>query len=118
MAAMRGLDEYSVTTVYTDMTPEKQKDPNSVKMITNEYIAHWFCRASLEYGVHHLGIYGYRKNIGSLYLESDIYEEENIEKLEQLRWIQNGVNIGVNYVNESCIEINTPEDLAKWKLLH
>jgi len=126
-AAEKRLNEYSVSTIYTNMTPEKQKDPNTVKMISNEDYAHWFCRAGLGYGFHHLGIYGYRKkslsrgyrkNIADSYLEFDISKEEEIEKLEQLRWIQNGIKIGINYVDESCIEINTPEDLAEWKLLH
>ena len=43
------------------------------------------------------------------------FPEEDIEKLEQLRWIQNGIKIGVVEVEFDGIEINTPEDLEKWQ---
>ena len=41
-------------------------------------------------------------------------KEEDIEKLEQLRWLQNNIDIGVIKVDFNGIEINTPEDLDKW----
>ena len=41
--------------------------------------------------------------------------EEDIEQLEQLRGIQNGVKLGVVEVEFDGIEINTPEDLALWQ---
>ena len=53
------LEAAMVATAYTPMDPALRKDPNSVKLIHNGKRAHWFCRASLEYGDHHLGVYGY-----------------------------------------------------------
>jgi len=50
-----------------------------------------------------------------MYSASTKFVEEDIEKLEQLRWIQNGVRIGVVEVEFDGIEINTPEDLEKWQ---
>jgi len=41
-------------------------------------------------------------------------KEEEIEKLEQLRWLQNNIDIGIVKVDFDGIEINTPEDLEKW----
>ncbi|MBR19577.1 MAG: hypothetical protein CMA64_05475 [Euryarchaeota archaeon] len=113
-AASEALEFNTVSTIYTDMPEDKQNDPNTVKMVSNEVHAHWFCRASLPYGFHHLGVYGYKKEMADIYLNAVKYNEEEIEKLEQLRWIQNGVDIGVHYVPEPCIEINTPEDLQSW----
>jgi len=112
------LDKYLVSTIFTDMPGDKLQDKNTVKMISNGDEAHWFCRASLEYGYHHLGVYGYTKEAANLYIDSVQYSAEKKEKLEQLRWIQNGVRIGAEYVPDNCIEINTPEDLAEWKVLH
>ena len=117
-AAELGLEDYTVSTIYTDMPELQRKNPNTVKMISNAYEAHWFCRASLDYGYHHLGVYGYKKYMGEIYLNLAKYQEEEIEKLEQLRWIQHGIRIGAEYVKSSCMEINTPDDLIKWKSLN
>jgi len=114
-AIEKKLDDYPVATAYTKMTTEKQLDPNSVKMIHNGKTAHWFCRAPLEYGDHHLGVYGYRLEELIKYRELKKYNEEEKEQLEQLRWIQNDVTIGVTEVEFDGLEINTPEDLEEWK---
>ena len=108
------LDLYDVTTAYTTMEKRLQKDPNCVKLIRTGDYANWFCRASLEYGDWHLGIYGYRSGLAQILKESKPSREEEIEKLEQLRWIQNGVEIGCVEVQFNGTEINTPEDLKQW----
>lgn len=109
------LEDKDVVTAYTEMSTEQRKDPNSVKIIHNGKYANWFCRASLDYGDHHLGIYGYSNRALQLYQTLKKHKEEEIEKLEQLRWLQNGFKIGVTKVNFEGIEINTKEDLEKWK---
>lgn len=114
-AVEKKLDDYSVSTAYTKMSKENQQDPNSVKMIHNGDTAHWFCRAPLEYGDHHLGVYGYRLEQIATYRNLKKYKEEEKEQLEQLRWIQNDVTIGVTEVEFDGIEINTPQDLERWK---
>ena len=108
------LDLYDVATAYTKMEKRLQKDPNCVKLIRTGDYAHWFCRASLEYGDHHLGIYGYRSGLAQILKESNPSAEEEIEQLEQLRWIQNNVEIGCVEVDFKGTEINTPEDLKRW----
>lgn len=108
------LDLYDVATAYTKMEKRLQKDPNCVKLIRTGDYAHWFCRASLEYGDHHLGIYGYRSGLAQILKESNPSAEEEIEQLEQLRWIQNNVEIGCVEVDFNGTEINTPEDLKRW----
>lgn len=103
-----------VATAYTPMDFNLRNDPNTVKMIHSRGRAHWFLRASLMYGDHHLGVYGYNREAKAMYNISTKFPEEDIEKLEQLRWIQNGIKIGVVEVEFDGIEINTPEDLEKW----
>jgi CMP-2-keto-3-deoxyoctulosonic acid synthetase len=44
-----------------------------------------------------------------------VTEEETIEKLEQLRWLKNGWQIGINPVYYNGVEINTPEDVEAWQ---
>jgi len=115
LAVENELYRSDVATAYTPMDFNLRNDPNSVKMIHSRGRAHWFLRASLEYGDHHLGIYGYNREAKAMYNASTKFVEEDIEKLEQLRWIQNGVRIGVVEVEFDGIEINTPEDLEKWQ---
>jgi 3-deoxy-manno-octulosonate cytidylyltransferase (CMP-KDO synthetase) len=109
------LQRSDVATAYTAMDFNLRSDPNSVKMIHSRGRAHWFLRASLTYGDHHLGVYGYNREAKIVYNTSKRYEEENIEKLEQLRWIQNGQKVGVVEVEFNGTEINTPQDLERWE---
>jgi 3-deoxy-manno-octulosonate cytidylyltransferase (CMP-KDO synthetase) len=108
------LGFYHVSTVYTQMPKELQNDPNTVKLIRHENRALWFGRGFKGYGDWHLGVYGYTREILAKYWSYVKYPEEQIEQLEQLRWIKNGVQIGVNEIEWSGIEINTPEDARKW----
>ena len=107
------LDHYTVSTLYTDLPENMKEDPNTVKMITNGDIAHWFGRG-FKYGHHHLGIYGYRKTALKSYYHRAPSEYEIIEELEQLRWFEGGLRIGVDMVQFNGIEINTPEDAERW----
>jgi len=109
------LNEYDVVTPYTKMSDEQRNDPNSVKIIHNGKTAKWFGRGITGYGDHHLGVYGYKNYLLNSYSALKVYPEEEIERLEQLRWIQNDVTIGVVKVEFNGIEINTKEDLNKWQ---
>ena len=71
-----------------------------------------------RYGDHHLGIYGYTTETLSRYHKLTKYEEESIEKLEQLRWLQNDIEISMAEVVFDGIEINTPHDYLLWKHIH
>ena len=115
-AVEKELQRSDVSTAYTPMDFNLRSDPNSVKMIHSRGRAHWFLRASLTYGDHHLGVYGYNREAKAMYNASTKYIEEDMEKLEQLRWIQNGMRIGAVEVEFDGIEINTPEDLEKWQI--
>jgi 3-deoxy-D-manno-octulosonate cytidylyltransferase len=106
----------AVVTAYTEMEERLRHDPNAVKMIHTNGSVHWFCRASLPYGDHHLGIYGYCKHALLSYPDLPRHSTEDIEKLEQLRWLSNGWRLNAVPVSFSGIEINSPEDLQRWRL--
>jgi len=110
------LKHYPVTTVFTDMPKDKQNDPDSVKMVRAGDQALWFGRGMTGYGEWHLGVYGYRRNSLEIYPNMLVELEERVEKLEQLRWLKNGWDIGCLHVDFDGIEINTPEDLKSWNL--
>jgi 3-deoxy-manno-octulosonate cytidylyltransferase (CMP-KDO synthetase) len=108
------LVDHDVATLKHPMHPDQQHDPNTVKVISSDSEAHWFCRAPLKYGDWHYGIYAYRTPALKCYRNLTSYPEESIESLEQLRWIQNGYTIGITDAGYAA-EINTPTDLESFK---
>lgn len=109
-----GLLSYTVSTVFTDLPTELQNDPSSVKMIRAGDKALWFGRGMTGYGNWHLGVYGYRRHALEMYQSLSVPIEEEVEKLEQLRWLKAGWDIGCLHTEFNGIEINTPDDLEKW----
>jgi 3-deoxy-manno-octulosonate cytidylyltransferase (CMP-KDO synthetase) len=112
------LKNYSVTTIFTDMPKDKQNDPNSVKMVRGGDQALWFGRGMTGYGDWHLGVYGYKRNALEMYSGLEVTQEEQVEKLEQLRWLKNGWQIGCLSVQYNGVEINSPEDVEEWHSKH
>jgi len=109
------LQYYPISTVWTDMPDEMQADPNSVKMVRAGDQCLWFGRGMTGYGHWHLGIYGYRRDALELYPSMEVTQEEEIEQLEQLRWLKNGWQIGCSSVYFNGVEINSPEDVEVWQ---
>ena len=109
------LKNYSVTTVCTTLPEEKQQDLNTVKVIRSADKCLWFGRGFAGYGERHLGVYGYKRNPLEFYSTMPVTVEEQIEQLEQLRWLKGGWDMGCLPVEFNGIEINTPEDLRSWQ---
>jgi 3-deoxy-manno-octulosonate cytidylyltransferase (CMP-KDO synthetase) len=109
------LSKGQIVTAYTVMDDITRSSPNTVKLIHNESIAHWFCRVPLKYGDQHLGVYGYSRSCLLRYLELPSSIGEVTESLEQLRWLNAGYSIHVVEVNFDGVEINCPEDLVIWE---
>ena len=108
------LKYYPISTVWTDMPKEMQNNPDSVKMVRAGDQCLWFGRGMTGYGHWHLGIYGYRRDALELYSNLEVTQEEEVEKLEQLRWLKSGWQIGCSSVYFKGIEINSPEDVDIW----
>jgi len=105
-----------VTSCYTEMSDEDRADPNTVKVIHDEDgKAMWFLRSSLPYGDQHLGVYAYPTDILLEYDELKETKLEDMENLEQLRFLMNDIDIMLIEVEYSGSEINTEQDLKKWK---
>ena len=110
-----GIDP--IHTLYTDMPEDFCDDPNTVKLvISNLDDALWFGRGITGYGEKHLGIYGYTREALEMYPTLKVTKEEEIEQLEQLRWLKSGWSIGCSYVKFDGIEINHPTDAAKYNI--
>ena len=117
-SCVKQLTCYPVSTVFTDMPEELQNNPSSVKLVRSTNNALWFGRGMTGYGDWHLGVYGYTRRALEVYLGMRVTQEEEVEKLEQLRWLKNGWQIGVFPCKFSGIEINTPEELEQWNKLN
>jgi 3-deoxy-manno-octulosonate cytidylyltransferase (CMP-KDO synthetase) len=108
-------------------TAQQVSDPNIVKVIigrNNKAI--YFSRSPIPYDreksgvgnvkqyLRHIGIYAYRKKF---LLEITALPQtplEKMEKLEQLRAIENGYSILVGKVKHTCDGIDTPEQYAEF----
>lgn len=107
---------------------EELFDSNVVKVVFDDYKrALYFSRQAIPFqrGVDnsdwlsktnyykHIGIYGYRTDILSQIVVMPVGKFEMAESLEQLRWLENGLNIKVDITDFESIAIDTPEDLLK-----
>ncbi|MBI4945524.1 MAG: 3-deoxy-manno-octulosonate cytidylyltransferase [Bacteroidetes bacterium] len=61
----------------------------------------------------HVGIYGYRSDILAEITKLERSPLEIAESLEQLRWLENGYKIVVEFTDIESHSIDTPEDLKK-----
>ncbi|OFY90289.1 MAG: 3-deoxy-manno-octulosonate cytidylyltransferase [Bacteroidetes bacterium RIFCSPLOWO2_12_FULL_31_6] len=61
----------------------------------------------------HIGIYGYRTAVLKKISQLPLSPLEKKEKLEQLRWLENGYSIKVAITTHEGIAIDTPADLEK-----
>lgn len=65
----------------------------------------------------HIGIYAYRKSALMDFTQWEITPLEAVEKLEQLRYLENGVSIKMVITDGSPVSIDTPEDYQHAKNL-
>ncbi len=79
------------------------------------YIRDVECEEWMEYHTyyHHLGMYAYRFDVLTDITQLPQSSLEKAEKLEQLRWLENGYNIFVGVTNKRSVGIDTPEDLRQ-----
>jgi 3-deoxy-manno-octulosonate cytidylyltransferase (CMP-KDO synthetase) len=68
----------------------------------------------VSYGYHHAGIYAYRMNALRQYQRLSQGHYEQMEQLEQLRWLENGYRIFAKITTPIAGEINTKEDYETW----
>lgn len=104
-------------------------NPNNVKVVVNKNgDALYFSRAFIPFprdekseGVYfkHIGIYAYRKHALMQFTQLGESMLEKTEKLEQLRYLENGFRIRLAVTDVSTIGIDTESDLEKarnlWK---
>ena len=63
----------------------------------------------------HLGLYGYRADLLAKFALLPMGKLEQIEKLEQLRVLENGYEIACDVTDDPTIGVDTPEDAVKFE---
>lgn len=113
-----------VGTLKTPAAPEDIPNPNAVKVVTDMTgRALYFSRSTVPYDrdgsqpryFKHLGIYAYRKPALDRFVGLPESTLERGERLEQLRFLENGIPIYVAEISYDSVGVDTEEDLARVK---
>jgi len=112
--------ETHVTTLKTPLGTEEEQNPNVVKVVTGTGgQALYFSRAAIPYHRNpssslpyykHLGLYGYAREALERYRQLPPSPLEQAERLEQLRFLENGIPIQVSETALDTIGVDTEED--------
>jgi len=103
--------------------PKEIEDPNFVKLVVDKNMnALFFSRSVIPFArdkeapvtyYEHIGVYAFRKQALLDFTDWQITPLEAAEKIECLRFLENGVPIRMIVTDYLGIEIDTPEDLQK-----
>ena len=125
IASLLGVMEDPMVPVGTLMTPATAIDipnPNAVKVVTDSSgRALYFSRVAIPFdrdGISpryfkHLGFYAYRKATLDRFVTLPESFLEKSERLEQLRFLENGIPIYVGETPHDSIGVDTEEDLQR-----
>lgn len=111
-----------VGTVKTPCSAEEVNNPNAVKVVTApDGSALYFSRATIPFDrdanhpryYKHLGLYAYRKPALDQFVSWPESALEKIERLEQLRFLENGIPIHVGETPFDSVGVDTEEDLKR-----
>jgi 3-deoxy-manno-octulosonate cytidylyltransferase (CMP-KDO synthetase) len=115
-----------VGTLKTTSTAADVSNPNAVKVVTDAMgQALYFSRATIPHDrdgtgpryYKHLGFYAYRKAALDRFVALPESSLERSERLEQLRFLENGIPIFVGQTPYDTIGVDTEEDLQRVELV-
>jgi len=125
IASLLHVMENGSVQVGTLMTPAAEVDvanPNAVKVVTDlSGRALYFSRATIPFDrdgarpryFKHLGFYAYRKDALETIVTLPESSLEKSERLEQLRFLENGIPIHVGETPHDSVGVDTEEDLQR-----
>ncbi len=125
IATLLQVMENPATQVGTLMTQAAKSDianPNAVKVVTDlSGRALYFSRATIPFAregagpryFKHLGLYAYRKPALDRFVTLPESSLEKSERLEQLRFLENGIPIYVGETPHDSVGVDTEEDLQR-----
>jgi 3-deoxy-manno-octulosonate cytidylyltransferase (CMP-KDO synthetase) len=109
---------FQIMTPVAKVNKEVADFNSNVKVVVNNTgKALYFSRNLIPFGanefLYHIGIYGFRKKTLAEFVQLPQSPLEKYENLEQLRAMENNIDIGVCYVDNIPISVDTQEDLNK-----
>ncbi len=107
-------DKYSNSNIVKVVTQEDLQKKSISKAVKFERIID---AKKNNYIYQHIGIYIYKKPILKKFVKLNQTENEKVKKLEQLRALENGINIDVAYAKTIPIGVDTKEDYVELKNL-
>jgi 3-deoxy-manno-octulosonate cytidylyltransferase (CMP-KDO synthetase) len=123
LLALFDRPEVQVSTLAVRCPPEEIANPNAVKVVTAlDGRALYFSRSTIPFDRDSAGFSGYRKHLGIYAYRKSALEKfaalppstiERIERLEQLRLLDNGIDIYVAEAPRDTIGVDTEEDLLR-----
>ena len=123
LLALFDRPEVQVSTLAVRCPEPEFTNPNAVKVVTaQDGRALYFSRAKIPFDRDATGFAGYRKHLGIYAYRKAALERfaalppgklEQLERLEQLRLLENGINIYVADAPADTIGVDTQEDLAR-----
>ncbi|HEY1676593.1 MAG TPA: 3-deoxy-manno-octulosonate cytidylyltransferase [Candidatus Sulfotelmatobacter sp.] len=125
LASLVHVMENPAADVGTLMTPASELDvpnPNAVKVVVDKNgQALYFSRATIPFDrdgtgpryFKHLGLYAYRKAALDQFVRVPESSLEKSERLEQLRFLENGISIYAGETPYDSIGVDTEEDLQR-----
>jgi len=118
-------DNIQVASLMRKISKEEALNPNNVKVVTDRSgYALYFSRSIVPYQRDgktnaeyflHVGVYAYKKDALINFTKLPQSSLEKIEKLEQLRYLENDIKIKMAETDYNNIAIDTPEDLERAK---
>ena len=115
--------EVEVTTLAVACPQGELADPNAVKVVTAlDGRALYFSRATIPFDRDATGFTGYRKHLGIYAFRREALDRfgalkptplEKLERLEQLRLLENGIDIYVAAAPRDTIGVDTEHDLRR-----
>ncbi len=111
-----------VGTLMTTAADVDIPNPNAVKVVTDlNGRALYFSRATIPFDrdrtqpryFKHLGLYAYRKSALDRFVKLPESSLEKSERLEQLRFLENGISIYVGETPHDSVGVDTEEDLQR-----
>jgi len=116
------LPHVDVSTLKVFCTPENIANPNAVKVVTAaDGRALYFSRATIPYHRDrddaaptywkHIGLYAYRKDALDRFPTLPASQLERAERLEQLRFLENGFQVYVEPTEHDTVGVDTEDDL-------
>ena len=123
LLALMERDDVQVGSLKTPCAAEDLNNPNAVKVVTAlDGRALYFSRATIPFErdgaghgryCKHLGFYAYRKAALDAFCAWPESELERSERLEQLRFLENGIAIHVAETPFDTVGVDTEEDLRR-----